>query len=142
MLDLPDMQRCVCGNLRKTTRVITQFYDQHLQSTGLRSTQCALLRNVSLHKNIAVGELAAMLLMDQSTVTRNLEILNKHGYIKIIPENHDARKKSISITQNGEKKLEEAIPLWEEAQRKIEQVLGEQFNGFFETLQSINKLGK
>jgi len=73
---------------------------------------------------------------------RNLEILNKHEYIRIIPKTHDARIKSISITQNGEKKLEDAIPLWEEAQRKIEQVLGEQFNSFLETLQSINKLGK
>jgi DNA-binding MarR family transcriptional regulator len=142
MLDLPDMQRCACGNLRKTTRVITQFYDQHLQSTGLRSTQCALLRSISLHKNISVGELGALLLMDQSTVTRNLEILKKHRYITITPENHDARKKSISITQSGEKKLEEAIPLWEQAQAKIEQVLGEQFNDFFKTLQLINQLVK
>jgi len=142
MVKLPDMQCCVCGNLRKTTRVITQFYDQHLQSTGLRTTQCALLRSISLHKNIAVGELAAILLMDQSTVTRNIEILNKHGYIKIVPEHQDARKKLISITTDGEHKLEEAIPLWEEAQRKIEQVLGKQFNGFLETLESINKLGK
>jgi DNA-binding MarR family transcriptional regulator len=142
MLNLPDMQCCVCGNLRKTTRVITQFYDQHLQSTGLRSTQCALLRSISLHKNILVGELSTLLLMDQSTVTRNLEILRKNEYITTMPDNQDARRRAISITQNGEKKLEEAIPLWEEAQRKIEQVLGEQFNGFLETLQCINKLGK
>ncbi len=142
MLKLPDMECCACGNLRKTTRVITQFYDRHLQPTGLRTTQCVLLRNISLHRNIAVGELAAMLLMDQSTVTRNIEILNKHGYIKIVPENQDARKKSISITMNGEKKLEEAIPLWEEAQRKIEQVLGKQFDGFLETLATINKISE
>jgi DNA-binding MarR family transcriptional regulator len=142
MLDLPDMQRCACGNLRKTTRVITQFYDQHLQSTGLRSTQCALLRNISLYKNISVGELGAMLLMEQSTVTRNIGILKNHGYITITTENHDARKKSISITQTGEKKLEEAIPLWEQAQAKIEQVIGEQFDDFLKTLQSINQLLK
>lgn len=141
-MNLPDMQLCVCGNLRKTTRVITQFYDQHLQSTGLRSTQCGLLRNISLHKNISIGELGDMLLMDQSTVTRNIGILKKHGYIMITAENHDARKKSISITQSGEEKLKEAIPLWEEAQGKIEHELGGRFNDFLKTLQSINQLVK
>lgn len=141
-MNLPDMQLCVCGNLRKTTRVITQFYDQHLQSTGLRSTQCGLLRNISLHKNISVGELGDMLLMDQSTVTRNIEILKKHGYITTTPENHDARKKSISITQSGEEKLKEAIPLWEEAQARIEHELGGRFDDFLRTLQSINQLVK
>jgi DNA-binding MarR family transcriptional regulator len=141
-MNLPDMQLCVCGNLRKTTRVITQFYDQHLQSTGLRSTQCGLLRNISLHKNISVGELGDMLLMDQSTVTRNIEILKKYGYITITPKNHDARKKSISITQSGEEKLKEAIPLWEEAQARIEHELGGRFDDFLRTLQSINELVK
>jgi DNA-binding MarR family transcriptional regulator len=141
-MNLPDMQRCVCGNLRKTTRVITQFYDQYLQSTGLRSTQCALLRSISLHKNSSVGELAELLLMDQSTVTRNLEILKKHRYITNTPSSHDARIKTIAITPSGEKKLEEALPLWEKAQSEIQKKLGDQFNDFIKTLQLINQLVK
>ena len=45
------MQNCACGNLRKTTRTITQFYDRILQPTGLRSTQCSLLLDIFLNKN-------------------------------------------------------------------------------------------
>lgn len=141
-MNLPDMQRCACGNLRKTTRAVTQFYDRHLRSTGLRSTQCALLRKISLQSKISVCELGALLLMGQSTVTRNVDVLRKPGFITITPENHDARKRSISSTQTGRKKLADAIRLWQEAQAKIEQDLGERFDGCLKTLQDINRLIK
>jgi DNA-binding MarR family transcriptional regulator len=138
---LENLQRCTCGNLRKTTRTITQFYDQFLQPTGLRSTQCSLLLSISVHGNISVGELGVRLLMDQTTVTRNIEILRKRGYIKITKEQNDARKKSISITEEGEKKLAEAVPLWEKAQSHIEEGLGvERLENFIKTLRVLEQL--
>ncbi|HEY3425901.1 MAG TPA: MarR family winged helix-turn-helix transcriptional regulator [Negativicutes bacterium] len=140
-LNLANMQHCACGNLRKTTRALTQFFDQYLQPTGLRSTQCSLLINISLHGNISVGDLGTRLLMDQTTVTRNIEILRKHGYITIIKEENDARKKSISITESGVKKLAEAVPFWEQAQLHIEQGLGaKRLQDFLKTLKEIERL--
>ncbi|MCB2360134.1 hypothetical protein [Clostridium estertheticum] len=73
--DTKNLKNCACGNLRMTTRTITQFYDKVLKPTGLRSTQLSLLISILLHKNISVSELAVKSLMDQSTVTRNIEIL-------------------------------------------------------------------
>jgi DNA-binding MarR family transcriptional regulator len=135
------MRRCACGNLRRTTRAITQFYDQLLQPSGLRSTQFSLLLNISLHGNISVGELGAILLMDQTTVTRNIEVLRKQGYINITKEDDDARKKSITITENGAKKHVEAKPLWEKAQSRIEQGLGsERYRDFLEMLKDVAQL--
>jgi DNA-binding MarR family transcriptional regulator len=140
-LDLSGMRRCACGNLRRTTRAITQFYDQLLQPCGLRSTQISLLLNISLHGNISVGELGAILLMDQTTVTRNIEILRKLGYINVTKEDHDGRKKSISITESGIRKLVEAEPLWEQAQSRIEQGLGaERYRDFLKTLKDVAQL--
>jgi DNA-binding MarR family transcriptional regulator len=137
------MQRCACGNLRKTTRAITQFFDQYLQPTGLRSTQCSILINISVHGNISVGDLGTRLLMDQTTVTRNIEILRKHGYITITKEENDARRKSISMTESGVKKLAEAVPFWEQAQSRIEQGLGaKRFQEFLETLKEIEQFVK
>ncbi|HBC93637.1 MAG TPA: MarR family transcriptional regulator [Pelotomaculum sp.] len=140
-LDLSGMRRCACGNLRRTTRAITQFYDQLLQPCGLRSTQISLLLNISLHGNISVGELGAILLMDQTTVTRNIEILRKLGYINVTKEDNDGRKKSISITESGIRKLAEAEPLWEQAQSRIEQGLGaERYRDFLKTLKDVAQL--
>ncbi|TEB15857.1 MarR family protein [Pelotomaculum sp. FP] len=138
---LSGMRRCACGNLRRTTRAITQFYDQLLQPCGLRSTQISLLLNISLHGNISVGELGSILLMDQTTVTRNIEILRKLGYVNVTKEDNDARKKSISITESGARKLVEAEPLWEQAQSRIEQGLGsERYRDFLKMLKDVAQL--
>lgn len=139
--DLAGMRYCACGNLRRTTRAITQFYDQFLQPCGLRSTQVSLILNISLHGNISVGELGAVLLMDQTTVTRNLGILRKLGFINIRKEDEDARKKSISITESGAKKLMEAVPLWEQAQSHIEKGLGPvRYRDFLKILKDVAQL--
>ena len=135
------MQNCACGNLRKTTRTITQFYDKILQPTGLRSTQCLLLLEIFFNENISVSDLGNILLMDQSTVTRNIELLRKSGYIDIKKVEKDSRKKSISITDMGLKKLEEATPIWEEAQKKIENGIGKKrFEELLITLKDIEQL--
>lgn len=139
--NLSGMRRCACGNLRRTTRAITQFYDQILQPCGLRSTQISLLLNISLHENISVGDLATVLLMDQTTVTRNLGILRKLGYINITKGDDDARKKSISITKSGARKIEEAVPLWKQAQSCIEKGLGsERYRDFLTILKDVAQL--
>ena len=74
-------RRCACGNVRLASRAITQFYDRCLRPSGLRSTQFSLLLNIFLHDNISVGELADLLVMDQTTVSRNLEGLKEKQYI-------------------------------------------------------------
>lgn len=135
------MKNCACGNIRKTTRTITQFYDKILQPTGLRSTQCSLLLDIYLNENISVCVLGSILLMDQSTVTRNIELLRKNGYIDIKKEEKDCRKKSISITDKGLKIIEVATPLWNEAQKKIENGLGKaRFEELLKTLKDIEVL--
>jgi len=139
--DNKNLRSCACGNLRKTTRTITQFYDKMLQPIGLRSTQCLLLLDISLNENISVTSLANILLMDQSTVTRNVELLRKSGYIDIKKEEQDSRKKCIAITNKGLKKLDEAIPILKKAQSKIEDGIGkERIEELLKTLKDIEKL--
>ncbi|MBZ9686753.1 MarR family winged helix-turn-helix transcriptional regulator [Clostridium estertheticum] len=134
-------QSCACGNLRKTTRAITQFYDKMLKPTGLKSTQCLLLLDISRNENISVSSLGNILLMDQSTVTRNVKLLIKSGYIDIKKEEQDSRKKCITITNKGLKTLEVAIPLLKKAQSKIEDGIGkERIEELLKTLKDIEKL--
>lgn len=121
-----DIQRCACGNLRQAARAVTQFYDRFFESTGLRSTQWSLLVRIYMDSPVAVGELAERLLMDQTTVTRNIGILKKLDYISVDKEAGDARRKAIALTESGRQKLREALPRWEEAQARIERGLGEE----------------
>ncbi|EET85878.1 transcriptional regulator, MarR family [Clostridium carboxidivorans P7] len=79
--------------------------------------------------------------MDQTTVTRNIEILKKKGYVDVRQGEDDSRKRYISITESGFVKLREAIPLWNNAQLVIEQGVGEEkFREFLDTLSYIQKL--
>jgi len=134
-------QSCACGNLRKTTRTITQFYDKMLKSTGLKSTQCLLLLDISMNENISVTSLGNILLMDQSTVTRNIKLLIESGYIDIKKEEQDSRIKCITITDKGLKTLEVAIPILKKAQSKIEDGIGkERIEELLKTLKDIEKL--
>ena len=135
-------QRCAFGHLRKATRVTTQLFDDAYRASGLRSAQCSLLLNLSLAGSISVSELGELLRMDQTTVTRNLKLLEEQGYVRSVREDGDARRKSVSITPLGAEKLEAAMPGWEQAQTRIERELGpERFNEFLRTLQLIENIG-
>lgn len=139
--DLADVKNCVCGSLRKTTRSVTQFYDQILRPSGLRSTQLSLLHVISQRGSVSFGELGARLLMDQTTVTRNIENLRKLGLIAVAAGESDARKKYISITELGVSKLAEAGPLWKQAQSKMIQGIGEErFHDLMKLLKDMESL--
>lgn len=136
--DLEHAEGCVCRNLRMTTRITTQYFDQIFQAVELPVTQFALLADIASHENIAISELAEILLMDQTTVTRNIEILRKKGYVNVRTDDNDSRKKCISISDSGENKLNEAIPVWNNVHYLLEQEIGtKKLEEFLETLEQI-----
>ncbi|MDF2935044.1 MAG: MarR family transcriptional regulator [Paenibacillaceae bacterium] len=135
------VQKCACKHMRMTARAVTQFYDRHFQPAGLPAAQFGLLADISAHPQISIGELAELALMDQTTVTRNVETLRKKGYVQVRPDEADSRKKSVSISPNGQAKLEQAMPLWEEAQAAIEREIGaERLKEFLEVLGRLQRI--
>lgn len=141
--DFSTARRCACGNVRRTTRALTQFYDDYMKPSGLRSNQFSILLNVHLNAGITVGGLAELLLMDQTTVTRNMAVLLKAGYIKMEKAGGDARKREFYISPAGLEKLKEAMPLWEMAQAHIvEKLGGDRFRDFLKTLSEISFITK
>lgn len=115
---------CVGFNTRRATRLITQFYDKALAPTGLRSTQYSLLSVLSLMDEIFMQDLALVLAMDRTTLTRNLTPLLKKGLIKV-SVGSDRRARLIKITAKGKESLESAFPYWKEAQSHILNNLGD-----------------
>lgn len=135
---LKPLRNCICRNLRMTTRVTTQHFDKIFQTVGLTAPQFSLLAEITASENIAISELAEKMLMDQTTVTRNIEILRKKGYVNVRTDDNDSRKRCISISKIGEEKLNEAIPVWNNVQSLIEKEIGtEKFKDFLITLGQI-----
>jgi DNA-binding MarR family transcriptional regulator len=115
---------CTCGELRKAARAVTLLYDNAFKSSGLLSTQLNVLHVIYKSDSIRISHLAKELGMDRTTLTRNLSILERQGFIKISP-GKDNRTRIITITSKGRTTAAKAIPLWNDVQRKVKQQMGE-----------------
>ncbi|MDR3614803.1 MAG: MarR family winged helix-turn-helix transcriptional regulator [Candidatus Obscuribacterales bacterium] len=114
---------CACFKLRKASRAVTQYYDSALEECGLKVTQLTLLTSLSIAGPISVSLLAEELVMDRTTLTRNVDVLVKGGLAEVEP-GKDKRVKLLKITQAGREILRKAFPLWEEAQSSLLTRLG------------------
>ena len=135
--DSPDLRLCAHANLRKTMRVVSQVYDAALKPSGLRATQFTLLAVLSRRGDLPLTQLADILVMDRTTLTRNLKPLMAKGWIEVGREK-DERVRLISITEAGCRLVAEATPLWRDAQARIVNgVGGEKLSSMIETLSLV-----
>ncbi len=121
---LKEMPGCVCFNIRKASRAVTQAYDAALQPSGLRATQLTLLAAISNSEPTTISQLGERLVMDRTTLTRNLRPLEKQSLIEIAP-GEDRRTREVSLTARGRKALAKGIPLWEKVHARLVGALGE-----------------
>jgi DNA-binding MarR family transcriptional regulator len=114
---------CACFNIRKATRVVTQLFDDLMQPSGVRATQFTILVMVAKREAATMTELAESLVMDRTTLTRNLKPLEEQGLIRGVA-GIDRRTRSISLTAKGQRILSQALPLWKKAQASVVRHLG------------------
>lgn len=114
---------CACINLRTAARAMTRLYDELLAPSGVRITQLATLAAVAFHGPFTMKELARALVMDRTTLTSDLKPLERQGLIEIAP-GPDRRTRVIRITAQGRAAIEQAMPLWRQAQDRIGGGLG------------------
>jgi DNA-binding MarR family transcriptional regulator len=116
--------KCNCFALRQATRLATQLYDQHLAASGLRTTQFTILIKLRLLGPTTINALAAELVLDRSTLGRNVLPLERDGLIRIEPSAADARSKELQLTRKGAARLDSAFERWAEAQKRFETAYG------------------
>jgi DNA-binding MarR family transcriptional regulator len=116
---------CACFNLRRAARLVTQRYDEAFRELGLRSTQLSVLIGICHVPDIPLSKLAHMLGMDRTSLSRNLQVLERKGLIQG-KEGADKRERRVEITPEGETVLVKAFPLWRKAQAQVEEALGQQ----------------
>jgi DNA-binding MarR family transcriptional regulator len=125
---------CTCGELRKAARAITLLYDNALKSSGLLSTQLNVLDVICNSDSTKISDLSGKQGMDRTTLTRNLSVLERQGFIKISP-GRDHRTRIVTATQKGHNAVAKALPLWNEVQDKVKQQMGE--NSWRELMQNL-----
>lgn len=115
--------RCTCAVLRRATRRLTQFYDDAMKPTGLKLTQYSVLSNLAQVENPSITDLAERLMMDRTTLTRNLGPLEKAGWIRL-GRGGDARSRAVTLTEEGRRTLETARPVWRDTEIAVRERLG------------------
>ena len=118
-----DVAACTCASLRQATRSVTQVYDATLQPTGLRATQFTLLATLDQLGEPAMTQLAAALVMDRTTLTRNLKPLIDNGLVMVAGDT-DRRVRRVELTDEGRLAYDTALPLWRTAQQRLVERLG------------------
>src|SRR5260221_12564694 len=122
--DLPVPENCNCLAFRQAARHITQFYDRFLAPAGLRTTQFSILAKLRRLGPMTINALAAELVMDRTTLGRNILPLKREGLIAIAQGRTDRRSKELRLTTSGAERLRAAAARRSEAQRRFETVFG------------------
>jgi len=122
--EIPDLP-CMCASFRRASRALTQLYDDALRPLGLRATQFTILQVLSLAGEVSQGELAQILAMDSTTLTRTLRIMGRQGWIAE-RRGEDRRERLLRLAKAGRSQFNRALPSWEEAQAQLGRQLGDQ----------------
>jgi DNA-binding MarR family transcriptional regulator len=121
---LPRPEDCTCFAVRSAARHVSQFYDQFLAPIGLRTTQFSILAKLKQRGPLTINALAKDMVMDRTTLGRNILPLERDGLIRIQPAASDRRAKELHLTKAGEKHLAAAIKGWAAAQARFEGAYG------------------
>jgi DNA-binding MarR family transcriptional regulator len=117
-------ENCNCLAVRQAARHITQFYDQCLAPSGLRATQFSILTKLKSLGQMTINALAADLVMDRTTLGRNILPLQREGLIAVVKGRTDRCSKELRLTEAGAERLRAAGNGWLEAQTRFEAVFG------------------
>ena len=115
---------CNCLALRQAARHVSQFYDQFLTASGLRTTQYSILARLQRKGPMSINALAADLVMDRTTLGRNILPLLRDGLISVRPDRIDRRSKELQLTKAGARRFRAASEGWHQAQGRFEAAFG------------------
>lgn len=137
--DQIDPRVCINAKLRKMHRLLNGAYQKKINTFGLRGSMLSILFIIGKRKGINQKAIAEALILDQSTMSRDLKRLIEKGWVQAF-QGEDARNKQLELTQAGFDLLEEVVPVWQALQEKVSQILGDfnvqQIDGLIMAIQS------
>ncbi len=117
-------EECTCLAVRQAARHVTQLYDQHLAAAGLRTTQFSILVKLKRLGPATINALAEEMVMDRTTLGRNILPLERDGLISVAPGRKDRRSKELSLTEAGAERVRAGYDGWKKAQKEFAAAFG------------------
>jgi len=122
--DVFECSACLCLASRRAARAVTRAFDRELRPYGIRATQFSMLVMLMLRGPLAIGELAESLGVERTTLTRNLALTEREGWVAIRPGD-DARSRIVAATKKGRAAVTAALPAWRQAQLAATAAIGD-----------------
>jgi len=113
------VEACAGWNARLAARRITAFLNRRMQDSGLSLAQFNLMAQIAAARDDTLSELAQRIGLDQSTLSRNLQVLEAAGLIEIAAGDKDARRRAVQLTEKGALKLEAGLAEWKRAHGEL-----------------------
>ncbi len=116
-------QYCINAKLRRLHRLINSAYQQKINPFGLRGSMLSILFIIGKKKHVNQKFIAEKLVLDQSTMSRDLKKLVNQGLV-LVSKGEDTRHSVLELSNKGYELLEEITPVWEELHHSVEEILG------------------
>jgi DNA-binding MarR family transcriptional regulator len=141
--DLQEVAACTCLLMRRATRRMTQIYEHALEPAGVTVNQFGILAHLyaglARTHGLSIGVISERLGTDPTTLNRTLTPLQMRGLVRNAIDSSDGRVRLVRITDEGQRALAKAIPLWRQAKAKVEHALGSKsMRALNEMLESSN----
>lgn len=122
---MTSVENCTCFNIRRVSRVITQFFNAEVRRHGMRPTQTPILRALQAKNGWSMAELSEWLGMERTTLLRNLRPLQREGLVRATGAGRGGHVE-LEITEKGRAALAKTFPAWRAAQDKVVATLGKE----------------
>jgi len=114
---------CFCHHVRRSARAITRVFDDAFRPISLKASQFNILAAVGAKERVTATAIASILVMDRTTLSRNLRPLRDAGYLAV-DEGAGRRAAHLALTPRGQTVLSQAMLLWRGAQSELTRHLG------------------
>lgn len=113
------VRTCLCQRIQRAGRIVGRRFDEAFRSLGINNWQFSVLVALRQLRAPTMGEVAEVLGMDRTTLTKNLKPLARRGLLRVAADEHDARARRITLTAAGEEILASAGEGWHRAQQAV-----------------------
>ena len=114
---------CLCLHVQRAARALARRFDDALRPVGLTQGQFSLLTSLNRAAPPTMGDVAALLALDRTTLTANLKPLRRRGLVKVKVDAEDRRSRRLILTAAGRAVLAAAAPIWKRAHAQAERLL-------------------
>jgi DNA-binding MarR family transcriptional regulator len=118
-------ENCSCSALRQAARHLSKLYDEALAPDGISLNQYSILAKLDRFGPNILQDLAALLVMDRSTLGRLLRPLEARGLVRMEASAEDRRERIIALSKDGAKLFASAKKRWKRAEGQFGKIFGE-----------------